>query len=312
MTALLCPGQGAQFVGMGRDVAERFPVARAMFDRADEALGIPLSTTLFEGPEADVHRTDICQPGILTVTAAIIEVLRARGLVTDAELTHTAGLSLGEYTAHYVAGTLQFEDAVRLVRARGEAMQAASDATPSGMAAIVGLREGVEGVTAVCNEVQAAGGCCVVANLNAPGQVVISGENGALDQAIALLEERGARRVVRLTVAGAFHSPVMNPAAARLEEELANVTMADPRIPVISNVTAEPITTAAAARETLGRQVVSPVLFEKSLRLLVDAEVNRFIEPGPGRTLTAFLRKIDRRQNVSNYETAADLEADAE
>ncbi len=307
MTVLLCPGQGAQYVGMGRDVADAWPVARAVFERADEALGMDLSSLLFEGPEEQVHRTDVCQPGILTVTVAIWEVLRTEGVVDPGALRFAAGLSLGEYTAHYVAGTIGFEDAVRLVRRRGELMQAASDAVPSGMAAVMGLEpEAVEGV---CAGIRDDGGICVVANLNCPGQVVVSGEQGALERCGEVLTERGARRFVPLTVAGAFHSPVMQSAADGLADVLDGVEFGEPRIPVVSNVTAAPVTTAAEARATLSRQVVAPVLFERSLRFLVDQGVARLVEPGPGRTLSGFLRKIDRRQPVENYDGADHVRA---
>lgn len=307
MTVLLCPGQGAQYVGMGKEIADRWPEAQAMFDRADEALGMELAHVLFEGPESQIHRTDICQPGILTVTAAILAVLEARGLVKREELTYAAGLSLGEYTAHYVAGTLGFEDAVRLVRRRGQYMQEASDTTPSGMAAVMGVE--LERIEEICAAIRAGGGVVVVANLNAPGQVVVSGEAGALEQCGEQLTAAGARRFVPLTVAGAFHSPVMQPAADRLAEDLATVTFADPTIPVIANAIAEPVTTGEAARDMLTRQIVAPVLFERSLKYVVDAGATAFVEPGPGRTLAGFLRKIDRKLRCAGYETADQIES---
>lgn len=299
---VLCPGQGAQAPGMGRDFAERFPEARAVFDRADEALGFPLSATLFGGSDDEVNRTDVCQPGIFTVTAAIWTVLCERKRIDPTALRAAIGLSLGEYTAHWIAGTISFEDCVRLTRRRGEAMQAASDACPSGMGAVLGLER--DGCEAVCAAVRAEGGTVVVANLNAPGQVVISGEKGALARASERILAAGAKRVVPLKVAGAFHSPVMEPARAALVEALARVTLRDPRIPVISNVTASPVTTAAAARDTLARQVVSPVLLETSIRNVIADGVRAFCEPGPGRTLAGFVRKIDREVAVANYDTA--------
>lgn len=306
MTAVLCPGQGAQVPGMGRDVAGRFPEARAIFDRADEALGFPLSRTIFEGSEDEVNRTDVCQPGILAVTAAIWTVLTARGLAPQSPAA-AVGLSLGEYTAHWIAGTFGFEDAIRLVRRRGEAMQKASDACPSGMAAVLGAdRDACE---AACAAVRAEGGVVVVANLNAPGQVVVSGERGALALASERLVAAGAKRVVALKVAGAFHSPVMEPARAELAAALADVEFRDPRVPVISNVTAAPVTTAAEARETLARQVVSPVLLEASLRRLIEGGTRSFVEPGPGATLAGFLRKIDRTLDVRGFDDAASLAA---
>lgn len=301
MTVVLCPGQGAQAPGMGRDFAERHPAARAMFERADAALGFPLSKTIFEGTEEQVNRTDVCQPGILTVTAAIWEALRAAGRA-PADVSAFVGLSLGEYTAHYLAGTFSFEDAVRLTRRRGEAMQAASDACPSGMAAVMGAELDV--VERCCADVRATGGVVVVANLNAPGQIVISGEKGALAAAAERLTAAGAKRCIPLKVAGAFHSPVMDPARRALEDALASVAMSDPRVPVVSNVTAEPVRTAAEARATLARQVVSPVLLERSLRGLLATGSRAFVEPGPGRTLAGFVKKIDREAAVTGFDTA--------
>jgi [acyl-carrier-protein] S-malonyltransferase len=292
---------------MGRDFAERFPAARTLFDRADAALGFSLSRVIFEGTEDEVSRTDVCQPGILVVTAAIWTVLAERGL-TPASVPAVVGLSLGEYTAHWIAGTLEFEDAVRLTRRRGELMQAAADACPSGMAAVLGSdRDGCE---AACASVRSEGGVVVVANLNAPGQVVISGERSALAQASERLLAGGAKRVLPLKVAGAFHSPVMEPAAAQLAVELGRTPFRDPRIPVISNVTASPVTTAAEARATLARQITSPVLLEASLRSLVERGVRSFVEPGPGATLTGFVRKIDRSLEVKGYDRVADLGID--
>lgn len=307
MTALLFPGQGAQYPGMGREIAESWPVAREFFERADAALGFSLTEVLWDGPEEDVHRTDVCQPGILTVSAAIVAVLESEGRLDRDSVRVTAGLSLGEYTAHWFAGTLSFEDAVRLVRRRGEAMQAASEATPSGMAAVMGLS--LEDIEATCGTVRDEGGVVVVANRNAPGQVVISGEQGALDTCCERLTAAGARRVIPLTVAGAFHSPVMDPAAESLRAALAEVELAEPRIPVVSNVTAERVEGAEHIRELLARQVVSPVLFELTLRGMVEDGVTDFVEPGPGRTLAGFLKKIDRKLVCRGYDSAEQIRA---
>jgi len=291
---------------MGKEIAERFPVARKVFDRANEALGFDLAKILFEGGEAEINRTDVCQPGILVVSCAIGRALVDRGIADPATFAHVAGLSLGEYTAHVFAGTIAFEDAVRLVRRRGEYMQDASDATPSGMAAVMGLEP--DAVEKVCAEVRADGGVVVVANLNAPGQVVVSGEKNALARCGDALTKAGAKRVIPLKVAGAFHSPVMKPAAALLAADLEATTFNDPIVPVVSNVTGAPVRTAAQAKATLSRQIVEPVLFEKSLRNILAAGDRAFVELGPGRTLTAFVRKIDRDVATTNYETAADVE----
>jgi [acyl-carrier-protein] S-malonyltransferase len=291
---------------MGREIAERFPVARGVFDRANEVLGFDLAKILFTGGEDDVNRTDVCQPGILVVTCAIGRTLADRGIDITADLRHVAGLSLGEYTAHVFAGSLAFEDAVRLVRRRGEYMQEASDATPSGMAAVMGLE--TDAVEKVCAEIRAGGGVVVVANLNSPGQVVVSGEKNALARCGEALTKAGARRFIPLKVAGAFHSPVMQPAAARLASDLAATEFKDPLVPVVSNVTAAPVRTAAEARATLSRQIVEPVLFEKSLRGILAAGERSFVELGPGKTLSAFVKKIDRDAEVRNFESVLDIE----
>jgi [acyl-carrier-protein] S-malonyltransferase len=291
---------------MGREIAERFPVARGVFDRANEVLGFDLAKILFTGGEDDVNRTDVCQPGILVVSCAIARALEDKRGAAPWTLTHVAGLSLGEYTAHVFAGSLAFEDAVRLVRRRGEYMQEASDATPSGMAAVMGLE--TDAVEKVCAEIRADGGVVVVANLNSPGQVVVSGEKNALARCGEALTKAGARRFIPLKVAGAFHSPVMQPAAARLAADLAATDFKDPLVPVVSNVTAAPVRTAAEARATLSRQIVEPVLFEKSLRGILAAGERSFVELGPGKTLSAFAKKIDRDAEVRNFESVADIE----
>ncbi len=309
MKVLLCPGQGAQVPGMGRDVAERWPVAREVFERADAALGFPLSEVVFGGSAEEVERTDVCQPGILTVSVAILEVLRTEGAFDPAVLAYALGLSLGEYTAHCVAGTLRFEDAVRLVRRRGQYMQEASDAVPSGMAAVIGLE--LDAIEAACAAVRAEGGVVVVANRNAPGQVVVSGEKHALAACGERLTAAGARRFVPLKVAGAFHSPVMQPAAARLAADLAATEFREPAVPVVSNVTAAPVRSAAEARATLARQIVEPVLFEASLVHVLGAAAGtaQFLEPGPGRTLTGFVKKVDRAAVTQSADTADEVAA---
>lgn len=307
MTTLLCPGQGAQYPGMGRELCERFPAARRLFERANEVLGFDLSGALFRGTEEDVGRTDVCQPGILTVSLAIDAVLREKRGGEPLALASVAGLSLGEYTAHVIAGTLTFEDAVNLVRRRGRYMQEASDRTPSGMAAVMGLE--LDRIEEICAATRAAGGVVVVANLNAPGQVVVSGEKEALARCGEALTAAGARRFIPLKVAGAFHSPVMQPAAERLAADLAATTFRDPRVPVVSNVTAAAVRTAAEARATLSRQIVEPVLFEKSLRGILGGGERSFVEYGPGKTLSAFVKKIDRDATVATYENAAEIDA---
>lgn len=286
---LLFPGQGAQHPGMGRDWSEAFPEAREVFERADEALGFKLSDACFSEEGDEVHRTDIAQPGILTVSVAVIEVLKARAGLDLSQARFSAGLSLGEYTAMWAAGSLSFADAVRLVRLRGEAMQAASDARPSGMLALAGASlEQAESLAAV----GAPHGVCSVANVNAPGQVVLSGEHPALDAAAAAAKEHGVRRAVKLTVAGAFHSECMRPAAERLSQALAEVEIKAPQVPFATNVTGETVSDPAAMRGHLADQVCAPVLWERCVRGALGSGITRFLEPAPGEVLGGLLRKI--------------------
>jgi [acyl-carrier-protein] S-malonyltransferase len=298
---VIFPGQGAQFAGMGRDWCEAFDEARETFDEADEVLGFALSKACWESGD-DVNRTDVAQPGILTTSVAIVRVLMGRGL--DPSVTPmTAGLSLGEYTALWYAGSLDFEDALRLVRLRGEAMQAASEACPSSMTSLMGAdREQAEALAAAGRE----HGICAVANLNAPGQIILSGELAALDAAEAAAKEHGVRRTRRLVVAGGFHSECMRPAADRLAAALAEVDVAPPAIPFVSNVTGEEERDPARIRELLAAQVCSPVLWEQSMRLALARGFCRFLEPGPGRVLGGILGKIDTRAQVQGLAVPAD------
>jgi [acyl-carrier-protein] S-malonyltransferase len=248
-----------------------------------------------------VWRTDICQPGIFLVSAATMKALEASRGLTSSDFSCTAGLSLGEYTAVWFSGAMNFDDALRLTRARGSAMQEASDATPSGMAAVMGLdREGCE---EACRRASDAGPV-VVANLNSPGQVVISGANAALEKACEQAKEMGARRAIPLKVAGAFHSPVMEPAAARLREELERVELREPTLPVYANCTAAPVTTPDAIRDALGRQITSPVLFQATLETMAGEGVTDALEPAPGRVLAGFAKKAAREMTVENIDTA--------
>jgi [acyl-carrier-protein] S-malonyltransferase len=304
--AALFPGQGAQFPGMGREMAARFPEAAEMFRRADAVLGFPLGATLFEGSEEEVGRTDVCQPGIFLVSAVTMEVLRLRGWRTREAFSCAAGLSLGEYTALWFAGALTFDDGLRLTRLRGRAMQDASDAVPSGMAAVLGLpREGCEEACAAARAL----GPVVVANLNSPGQIVISGARAALEEAGREALARGARRVLPLKVAGAFHSPVMEPAASRLREALAAVDLRPATMPVYANVSATPVREPDAIRDALGRQVTSPVLFQATLEAMAVAGVTGAIEPAPGRALAGFAKKAAPDMAVLACDTADALAA---
>lgn len=290
---ILCPGQGAQAEGMGRDFAEAFPEAKAVWDEADKVLGFSLSKACWESGD-DVNRTDVAQPGIFTTGVAVLRVLEARGLDL-ASAPFAAGLSLGEYTAHWVAGTFDFAAGLRLVRLRGEAMQDASEQNPSGMASLMGATvEQAEALAAVGAE----HGVCQVANLNAPGQIVVSGSHPALDAVEAAGKEHGVRRVRRLVVAGGFHSECMRPAADRLKAALDDTDLKAPRIPVLSNVTAAPVTTVDDAKATLATQVCAPVLWQKSMEAAMGDGHRRFLEPAPGTILAGILRKIDAEAEV--------------
>lgn len=300
--AILFPGQGAQFPGMGRDFCDAFAVARATFKEADAILGFPLTESCWNAGD-DVNRTDIAQPGIFTTSVAIVRVLEERGLRRDAAPLVT-GLSLGEYTALWCAGSLSFEDGLRLVRLRGEAMQDASEKIKSSMVSLMGATE--EQAVALA-AVGARVGICAVANLNAPGQVIVSGELAALDAVEAAAKDHGVRRTRRLTVAGGFHSECMRPAADRLKRALAEVAIQKPRVPFVSNVTALPTNDPETIRTQLANQVCAPVLWEKSMRWALAQNLRKFLEPGPGEVLAGLLRKIDPDVEIRSVATPATL-----
>ena len=284
---------------MGKDLAENSPAAKAWFDRANAALGYDLTAICFSGPEPELTKTEHAQPGIFLVSWVTFELLKERvpSLVFEA----TAGLSLGEFTALTAAGALSFEDGLKVVRQRGRFMQEACAATQGGMAAIIGLNE------AVTREVCAETGV-VLANLNCPGQLVISGPTEKLGPACALAKAKGAMRALPLPVAGAYHSPLMASAQPKLEAELARVTWRDPVVPVISNVTAQPHGGPGAIRGRLVEQVTSSVRWEESMRYLIGQGFTHFIELGPGRALSGFLKRIDKTAQVLNVEDLASLE----
>jgi len=300
---VLFPGQGAQFEGMGQAFCEAFPAARDTFAEADDALGFSLSEACWSKGD-DVNRTDIAQPGIFTTSIAIMRVLEARGMKRDA-CAMAAGLSLGEYSALHWAEAISFADGVRLVRLRGEAMQAASEQIESGMVSLMGATEDQARTLAA---VGAEHGICQVANLNAPGQIIVSGEFAALDALEAAAKEHGVRRTRRLVVAGGFHSECMRPAADRLAAALAEVEIKAPRFPVVSNVTARPTAGPDEIRTTLANQVCASVLWEKSMRWLLAEGMNEFLEPGPGTVLAGIMRKIDPELEVRAAATPADVE----
>ncbi|MEQ8764117.1 MAG: ACP S-malonyltransferase [Planctomycetota bacterium] len=288
--ALVFPGQGAQYVGQGKGFAEQFPEARSVFESADAILGFELSKICFEGPEDELNRTDICQPAILATSWAIVTTLLERGRMRREDFDATCGLSLGEYTALVFAGALELEDALRLVRKRGQFMQEASEAKPSGMSSLMGLER--EQAEAVCREASSAG-IVQVANLNSPGQIVISGELAALDRADELAKEAGARRAIRLKVAGAFHSPVMAPAAEKLRAALADVTIRPPELKLLTNVTGDFVSDPEEIRRSLAEQILRPVLWEDTMRRCVASGLKALVEPGPNKVLQGLMRKID-------------------
>lgn len=303
--AILFPGQGAQFEGMGKDWCEAYPVARETFEEADDVLGLSL-TELCWSKGDEVNRTDVAQPGIFTTSVAIIRVLESLGLERK-KAPFVAGLSLGEYTALWCAGTLSFRDGLALVRLRGEAMQAASEQHPSGMASLMGASEEQAHALAA---VGAQAGICQVANLNAPGQIIVSGEFPALDAVEAAAKEHGVRRTRRLVVAGGFHSECMRPAAERLAAALEDVEVRQPQVPVVSNVTARAAADPSEIRSLLARQVCSPVLWEKSVRWIAEQGITSFLEPGPGTVLAGILRKIDPELVVRGTARPADVTGD--
>jgi [acyl-carrier-protein] S-malonyltransferase len=291
--AYLFTGQGAQAVGMGKDLAAAFPKARELFDRASRILGFDLAKVCFEGPAEELNRTDRCQPALLVHGIACLEVAAQKGLPPGEA---AAGLSLGEYTAHVYAGSLTFEDGVKLLERRGRFMQEACDRTPSGMVSILGLdRE-------KCLEACRGQGDVSVANLNAPGQIVISGENVALEKAVAKAKELGAKRAIPLKVAGAYHSVVMKPAQEKMQKELAAVKISRPRIPVYANVNAKPLLDPEEIRGALATQICSSVFWEDSIRAIGAA---KYFEFGPGKVLAGLVRKIDERAETISIEGAA-------
>jgi len=297
-TALLFAGQGAQVVGMGKDLAEKFPSAKAWFDRANAALGCEFAKICFEGPEADLTKTENAQPAIFLVSWVCFQLLEdhAPQLKFDA----TAGLSLGEFTALTAAGAMNFEDGLKVVRQRGKFMQEACDATRGGMAAIIGLDE------ARTREVCAEAGVGL-ANLNCPGQLVISGAAEKIAKACELAKAKGAKRALPLSVAGAYHSPLMASAQPKLRDTLAEIKISAPAVPVISNVTAQAHGADVAAK--LVEQVCASVRWEEAMRALLARGFTRFIELGPGTALSGFLKRIDKSAQMLNVADAASLAA---
>lgn len=305
MIAFVFPGQGAQKVGMGKTLADTFPLCRQAFDEADAALGESLSGLCFDGPAETLLLTEHTQPAILAMSIAVWRLVDSRGV----RASFAAGHSLGEYSAHVAAGTISFADALRTVRRRGRYMQEAVPIGEGAMAAILGLDEA--GVMRACADtmVERAGRVVTAANLNAPGQVVIAGHADAVARASERARELGARRTIALAVSAPFHCPLMKPAEERLAPELRALTVADPRIPVIANVDAEPKRDAGASIDALIRQVSSPVRWEQVVTRLIAEGATTFVEIGPGSVLAGLIKKIDRRVNVMSIEDEPGLSA---
>lgn len=298
-TALLFAGQGAQVVGMGKDLAEKYSLARSLFEKSDAILQTRISELCFNGPEPELTRTENAQPAIFIVSWIAFQLLKE--FVPDLEYSATAGLSLGEITALTAAGALDFEDGLKLVRERGKFMQQACDMNPGSMAAVMGAD--VELVRAVCNESGVE-----IANLNCPGQIVISGDKEKIKNACEILKSRGVKRVIPLQVAGAYHSRLMEPARQKFANVLKNVKLCIPQVMVLSNATAKPHTGQEEIYELLVEQITLTVRWEDCMRYLLAQGYTRFIELGPGTVLSGFLKRIDNAVTVFNVSDAQSLE----
>jgi [acyl-carrier-protein] S-malonyltransferase len=298
--AFVFPGQASQYAGMGKELAEKYPAARAVFDEADQALGFSISHMCFAGTEEELKLTANTQPAILTCSVATCRILAEKGITPD----FVAGHSLGEYSALVAAGALKFSDAVQVVRKRGTYMQEAVPAGEGAMAAIMGLSPAV--VTDACKRA-AQGKVCSPANLNSPEQTVISGHADAVKRAVEIASQSGAKRAVILAVSAPFHCALMMPAQERLEKDLRRTELGPLRVPLVTNVDADSETSGDEARDALIRQVTMPVRWEESVRMLIDEGVNMFVEVGPGRVLTGLLRQIERSVGTLNVEDEKSL-----
>jgi len=301
--AYIFPGQGSQYAGMGRDLSENFPAARMVFEEADDALGFSISEMCFAGTAEDLQLTENTQPAILTTSVAAFRAMEAEGFPAP---SFVAGHSLGEYSALVAAGALSLTDAVRTVRARGRYMQEAAPVGSGAMAAILGAE--LSDIMNACGEAQ-AGEVCSPANINSPGQVVIAGDAAAVERAMALLKERGAKRAIKLNVSAPFHCALMMPAQERLAADFEKISFADLRVPLVTNVDAAAITGGAEARDALVRQVSAPVRWRESVEFLIQEGIGKFVEVGPGKVLSGLVRQIQREAQSLNVEDAASLRA---
>ncbi|MBU8915312.1 ACP S-malonyltransferase [Bacillus sp. FJAT-29953] len=290
--AFVFPGQGSQTVGMGKDLAEKYPEVMSYFKKADETLKVPLSQLIFEGPKEDLTLTINTQPALLTTSLAVLSFFQNSGVKPD----FVAGHSLGEYTALVAAGVMSFEEGVYAVRKRGEFMENAVPNGEGAMAAVLGLDR--DKLAAVTEEVTNEGNPVALANLNCPGQIVISGSKKGVEDAGAKAKEAGAKRVLPLEVSGPFHSPLMKPASGQLREVLDGIDMKDAEVPVVANVSAEPVTSAAEIKDKLIEQLYSPVLWEDSVQKMIELGVDTFIEIGPGKVLSGLIKKIDKTVKI--------------
>ncbi len=302
--AFVFPGQGAQAVGMGKDVYDALPQSRAVFDKGDEVLGFSLSRLVFEGPDSDLKQTVNTQPALVTTSVAYLEALAGKGLEPD----YVAGHSLGEYSALVAAGVLSYEDAVQLVRLRGRFMEEAVPGGQGAMAAVLGAER--EALAGLCRSISEEGNTVELANVNCPGQIVVSGSQAGVSAVVERVKEAGGKRAIPLEVSGPFHSSMMKEAAERLAAELQRVTFNAPAVPVVVNVTASPVSDPEEIRDLLVRQVYSPVLWQDSVEWLIANGVDTFVEIGSGSVLAGLIRKIDKTVKVIGINSLESVQAE--